>query len=183
MRIIISDEVVKVIKKMTDVLAQNHAIVTIVRPLIGLGEATAEPSRSHGEAITKPSPSHREATKSTPSPLEEKERLIKKEEVTSSSPEKTLSKARARKKFVPPTVSEVEAYCQQQGYEYVNAQLFVDFYASKGWVVGAKKKMEDWQRAVSGWNTRNQTAARPNWKHADGWRPTKKGADDEPAPF
>ena len=175
MRIIISDEVVKVIKKMTEKNAQNHAIVTVVRPQIGLDEA-----------ITKPSPSHREAAKSAPSPLEEKERLIKKEEVTSSSPEKSLSKARARARFVPPTVEEVEAYCRKQGYTEVNAQTFVSFYASKNWFVG-KNKMVSWHEAAAGWNSRGghgvTRPTSPNWKHADGWRPTKKEDGNEPAPF
>lgn len=52
------------------------------------------------------------------------------------------------KKFIPPTVEEVRAYCQERGNK-VDPQAFVDFYSSKGWMVG-KNKMKDWKAAVRG---------------------------------
>lgn len=62
----------------------------------------------------------------------------------------TELEVRSRKKrFVPPTVEEVEAYCHESGYD-IDAQRFVDFYASKGWVVG-KAPMRDWQASVRTW--------------------------------
>ena len=53
------------------------------------------------------------------------------------------------KKFTPPTVEEVQAYCQERKNK-VDAQAFVDFYSSKGWMVG-KNKMKDWKAAVRTW--------------------------------
>ena len=53
------------------------------------------------------------------------------------------------KKFIPPTVEEVQAYCQERNNK-VDAQAFVDFYSSKGWMVG-KNKMKDWKAAVRTW--------------------------------
>lgn len=52
-------------------------------------------------------------------------------------------------RFVPPSVDEVAAYCQERK-NGVDAQEFVDFYTSKGWMVG-KNKMKDWQAAVRTW--------------------------------
>lgn len=54
-----------------------------------------------------------------------------------------------QKKFIPPTVKEVSAYCLERD-NAVNAGKFVDFYASKGWMVG-KNKMKDWRAAVRTW--------------------------------
>lgn len=54
------------------------------------------------------------------------------------------------KRFAPPTKAEVEKYCQEKGYS-VDAERFVDFYESKGWMVG-KNRMKDWKAAVRNWN-------------------------------
>ena len=37
----------------------------------------------------------------------------------------------------------------------VNPQQFIDFYASKGWMVG-KNKMKDWKAAIRTWETRDK---------------------------
>ena len=52
-------------------------------------------------------------------------------------------------RFVPPTVEEVQAYCNERGNR-VNPEAFVDFYSAKGWMVG-KNKMKDWKAAVRTW--------------------------------
>lgn len=55
------------------------------------------------------------------------------------------------KRFIPPTVEEVEAYCIANGYD-VNATKFVNYYSSIGWVVGkAKTPMKDWKASVRTW--------------------------------
>lgn len=54
------------------------------------------------------------------------------------------------KRFVPPSVDEVREYITEKGLK-VNAESFVDFYASKGWLVG-KNKMKDWRAAVRNWD-------------------------------
>ena len=59
---------------------------------------------------------------------------------------KKMKKAR---NVIPPTVEMVEDYINEHGYD-VNAHAFMDFYDSKGWMVG-KTKMKDWQAAVRTW--------------------------------
>ena len=54
-----------------------------------------------------------------------------------------------RKQFKPPSVEEVREYCCER-MNNVNAEAFVDFYESKGWMVG-KNKMKDWKAAVRTW--------------------------------
>lgn len=53
------------------------------------------------------------------------------------------------KRFITPSVDEVNAYCIARQNE-VEAQRFVDFYASKGWFVG-RTPMKDWKAAVRTW--------------------------------
>lgn len=60
-----------------------------------------------------------------------------------------------RKRFTPPSVDEVAAYCRERG-NVVDAQRFVDFYASKGWKVG-NAGMRDWRAAVRNWERQDNT--------------------------
>ena len=62
------------------------------------------------------------------------------------------------KHFIPPTMEEVEEYCNANGY-WVDAQQFCDFYGSKGWMVGSSK-MKDWRAAVRNWSKREQERRR-----------------------
>lgn len=55
-----------------------------------------------------------------------------------------VDKPRA-KRFTPPTVEQVAAYVRERRSS-VDPQEFVDFYASKGWMVG-KTPMKDWKAA------------------------------------
>lgn len=81
--------------------------------------------------------------------------------------------ARAKTRFTPPTVEEVDAYIREKGYS-VNAQRFVDFYASKGWMVG-KNKMKDWRASVRTWN--NKDDSKPKSRYEAEYRPL--GKNDE----
>ena len=75
-------------------------------------------------------------------------------------------------RFTPPSVEEVAAYCQERG-NGVDAARFVDFYSSKGWMVG-KSKMKDWKAAIRNWERSGDTKATPakkpgyNVQHHDG---------------
>ena len=62
-------------------------------------------------------------------------------------------------RFTPPSVEEVAAYCQERG-NGVDASRFVDFYSSKGWMVG-KSKMKDWKAAVRNWERSGDAKATP----------------------
>ena len=53
------------------------------------------------------------------------------------------------KRFVKPTVEEVEAYCKERNNN-VDAKKFISHYDSNGWMVG-KSSMKDWKGAVRTW--------------------------------
>ena len=63
------------------------------------------------------------------------------------------------KRFIPPTVDEVRAYCQDR-QNGVDPQRFVDYYSSNGWMVG-KNKMKDWKAAVRTWEQKDKQYGRP----------------------
>ena len=58
------------------------------------------------------------------------------------------------KRFTPPTLDEVEQYCLERA-NGIDAQTFIDFYESKGWMIG-KNKMKDWKAAVRTWERKNK---------------------------
>ena len=85
---------------------------------------------------------------------------------TEANVKQDLSEAGAKEKekvkdnnkiFKPPTVDDVRAYCTERGNN-VDPQSFVDFYESKGWMIG-KNKMKDWKAAVRTWE-RSETKTR-----------------------
>jgi hypothetical protein len=56
--------------------------------------------------------------------------------------------------FKPPTVEEVKAYCKERG-NGIDAERFVDWYESKGWLVGTNK-MKSWKATVRTWESRRK---------------------------
>lgn len=76
---------------------------------------------------------------------------------TNTNTKNTKRKKKAERNQIPPTREMVEAYIAENGYN-VDAENFMNFYDSKGWLVG-KSKMKDWQAAVRNWHSRNKTSA------------------------
>lgn len=68
--------------------------------------------------------------------------------------------ATKRTTFVAPSLQEVSDYISEKGYT-VDARQFVDFYESKGWMVGSNK-MKDWRAAVRTWTRRQNPANTPS---------------------
>ena len=61
------------------------------------------------------------------------------------------SESEKRKRFIPPTFEQVDSYMQEiQKGSAEEARKFVDFYESKGWMVG-KNKMKVWEASVRTW--------------------------------
>lgn len=63
--------------------------------------------------------------------------------------------SRVRARFAPPTVAEVQQYCNERGNK-VDAQRFFDYYETNGWVQGTRgKPIRDWRAAVRTWERQN----------------------------
>ena len=67
-----------------------------------------------------------------------------------------------KKQFKAPSVGEVEAYCESRG-NGIKAEAFVDYYETRGWMVG-KHKMKSWQSAVRTWENRRKEQQPKNEK-------------------
>jgi hypothetical protein len=70
------------------------------------------------------------------------------EEKQSPPPAEDISK-KAVKRFKPPTMEEITAYCQEK-QNRVDPENFFNFYESKNWMVG-KNKMQKWKAAMATW--------------------------------
>ena len=66
-------------------------------------------------------------------------------------------KPQKRKRFIAPTIEEVQAYCKERGNS-VDAQRFIDHYSSNGRMVG-KNHMKDWKAAVRTWERNGYQSA------------------------
>ncbi len=78
-------------------------------------------------------------------------------------PSTYLSKKVAPKKvFIAPSPEVVQEYCtvRQNG---ITGEEFVNFYQSKGWMVG-KNKMKDWQAAVRTWEQSRKNYGKSNYQ-------------------
>ena len=58
------------------------------------------------------------------------------------------------KLFTIPQISEVESYCLERKNN-IEAESFINFYDSKGWMVG-KNKMKDWRACIRTWEMREK---------------------------
>jgi len=56
------------------------------------------------------------------------------------------------KYFIKPTIFEIKDYCILRKNN-IDAEAFISFYESKGWMIG-KNKMKDWKQAIITWEKR-----------------------------
>lgn len=98
--------------------------------------------------------------------LENQTQIIKdinKEQIEISNDDKNKEKedksSSKKKSFIPPTLSEVQAYIKEKGY-HTNAQSFIDYYEADDWYYGKgtnRKKVSSWKRCLATWeNTYKQ---------------------------
>lgn len=100
--------------------------------------------------------------------------------VTSMKPEEA-KKLRSIKKykdsawrFVKPSAVHVTEYAQTLAFD-LDGQAFVDYYDSKGWLVG-KSAMRDWRAAVRTWKRHKSTQTQPppnSFQEVPEWQKTK----------
>ena len=55
-----------------------------------------------------------------------------------------------RKKFTPPTLEEVQAYCKERKNN-VDAKKFYDYYTTADWYDGKGEKVKSWKQKVITW--------------------------------
>lgn len=161
-----------------------RAIFTLIRPTLEVGRSKAE-NRSRAEQT----PLSAEQTGNRPEQTKNKpEQTQNKRKQTDNKPEQTRKEKEKEKerekesendsycsppppsgpkRFVPPTLAEVQSYVAER-QSPVDPQGFIDFYASKGWMVG-KTPMKDWKAACRNAETWER------WSRTEASAPPKKG--------
>lgn len=73
---------------------------------------------------------------------------------------KKVAQKKVSEKFSPPSVQAVQDYCNERN-NGISGYSFVNFYQSKGWMVGSNK-MKDWKAAVRTWEQKNEKNGKSN---------------------
>ena len=159
-----------------------RAIFTLIRPTLEVGRSKAENrSRAEQTVLSAEQTGNRpEQTKNKPEQTQNKRKQTEnKPEQTRKEKEKEREKESENdsycsppppsgpKRFVPPTLAEVQSYVAER-QSPVDPQGFIDFYASKGWMVG-KTPMKDWKAACRNAETWER------WSRTEASAPPKKG--------
>ena len=161
-----------------------RAIFTLIRPTLEVGRSKAE-NRSRVEQTSlsaEQTGNKRKQTENKPEQTQNKRKQTdNKPEQTRKEKEKEKEREKESendsycsppppsgpKHFVPPTLAEVQSYVAER-QSPVDPQGFIDFYASKGWMVG-KTPMKDWKAACRNAETWER------WSRAEASAPGKKG--------
>ena len=128
----------------------------------------SEASRKQNES--KPEANSKQTESKTEANVKQGETESKKENEKESKKENKKEKEnecykKTPTRFAPPSLEEVRAYILERNSS-VDPQSFIDFYASKGWLVG-KTPMKDWRAAVRTWERRDGNAETNNGVRSD----------------
>lgn len=113
---------------------------------------TARKNKSNGAKGGRPSngvTSKVTQTKPTGLPNETQTKGNHKPLTINHKPQTKDTRGKKEKRFLPPSLIEVSSYFIERNGRN-EAQQFIDFYESKGWMVG-KNKMKSWEAAVRNW--------------------------------
>lgn len=88
--------------------------------------------------------------------LEKREKTKEKREKSVLAPQATHNK-----KFTPPSVEEVTAYCRER-HNGIDPEHFIDYYTARGWDLSKGRKMKDWKAAVRTWEKNEKDNSSPS---------------------
>lgn len=83
---------------------------------------------------------------------------IKEESLKIKAPKGDIG-AKSVARFCPPTLEEVQSYVLEKGIE-IDAERFVAYYDSNGWMVG-RNKMKSWKSAIVTWKKNEEKYDQP----------------------
>lgn len=84
------------------------------------------------------------------------------------------------KRFKKPTIQEIIEYCKERN-NGIDANLFYDFYESKGWMVGSNK-MISWKACVRTWEQKKKKGEHYKMEELPSWfdnEPKKEEINEE----
>lgn len=96
----------------------------------------------------------------------------------STEVETKAAKPQRKTRFVPPSLTEVEEYCQARG-NHVDPKRFFDYYSSSNWRDRDGKPVQSWKQRIISWEVRNGGEAEKQGKAPDfSWRAQNGGNHD-----
>ena len=132
--------------KMIDIFDDQTIYMNETQKLIGSETATAERVRKHRES-QRLLQCNTDVTKCNTEIDIEKEQELNKEKENSKG---------KRKRFSPPTLDEVTAYCAERGNK-VCAKTFYDYFKESNWYDSKGKKVQNWKQKVITWERYAET--------------------------
>ena len=76
-----------------------------------------------------------------------------------NKPTKKTNK-KANKKFVPPTLEEIENYCKEKNYN-IDTQFFYEYFTEGNWVDSKGNKVKNWKQKIITWSKGKKTENKP----------------------
>lgn len=70
---------------------------------------------------------------------------------------------------VPPSLDEVEAYCQERNSN-IDPAAFFDYYTARGWKLAKGAMIKDWRACIRTWERRNKETGGVNDKSGEDQR-------------
>ncbi|MBF4473298.1 transcriptional regulator [Flavobacterium sp. HJJ] len=64
---------------------------------------------------------------------------------------KEIKKEKKSNEFSSPNLDVVKQFFQEKKISSIEAEKYFNYYSSKGWLVGGKTQMKDWQAAARNW--------------------------------
>lgn len=157
------------VKKNLMVVTESEAELIKLPEMVGSESAVAERVRRHRElqkalhCNTYVTLCNRDVTKCNT----EIEKDIDKEkdidtdiDIEIDKKEKDKKKKRKTDVFQKPSEEEIVEYCNSIGHGEFNAERFIDYYESNGWMVG-KNRMKDWKATIRNWIRKSDTEQKP----------------------
>lgn len=67
---------------------------------------------------------------------------------------------KTNKKFVPPTLEEIENYCKEKNYN-IDTQFFYEYFTEGNWVDSKGNKVKNWKQKIITWSKGKKTENKP----------------------
>jgi len=136
--------------QLIEILDDETIYMTEVKNMIGCETEWAEKKRLYRQKQLLLEDSKRTDKGQCPDVVRQEKEIDKEKDIDIDNKESSNKP----KRFVPPSLEEVQAYCKERNNN-VDPEQFINFYEAKGWMVG-KNKMKDWKAAVRTWERRDK---------------------------
>ena len=139
--------------EITELSPVGNALFLLMRPVIDSSQRRHRAAKANGAKGGAPEGNQnaKKTTEKQPKIEQEKERE-RERDIDSESDSETKPRS---KRFRPPSLEEVAAYCKERASN-VDPAHFVDYYEARGWKLG-KNTMKSWKAAVRSWEARSQS--------------------------